>query len=321
MASVPLLHETGHLSFPALLAIVFGIGVFLAPSFSAQRLILPELVGDDERTVAQGNALLEGVTRSCGLVGPALAGVLIAALSPASVLYVDAATFVFSAATVALFVPSRPPRAGGEDARGLLAGVRFLLRDRLLTALGGTALVVNMLSQMLVAGLPVLAYESFGGSSRIAGAFFAAFGAGAVAGSVVAMRILPRFDPIRLGAAAFVALTLPIWALVADLPAWGVVVALFASAFFGPLVNAPLIGVITMRTPEPLRAKVMTAVITFAMLAGPVGLFVAGPLLQSWGPHAVFALVAAGELLASLGFAAVALRHREPAPAEATIAA
>jgi predicted MFS family arabinose efflux permease len=172
-----------------------------------------------------------------------------------------------------------------------------------------------------VAGLPVLAYESFGGSSRVAGAFFAAFGAGAVAGSVVAMRILPRFDPIRLGAAAFVGLTLPIWALVADLPAWGVVVALFASAFFGPLVNAPLIGVITMRTPEPLRAKVMTAVITFAMLAGPVGLFVAGPLLQSWGPHAVFALVAAGELLASLGFAAVALRHREPAPAEATIAA
>jgi MFS family permease len=321
MASVPLLHQTGHLSFPGLLAIVFGIGVFLAPSFSAQRLILPELVGDDERTVAQGNALLEGVTRSCGLVGPALAGVLIAALSPASVLYVDAATFVFSAATVALFVPSRPSRAGGEDARGLLAGVRFLLRDRLLTALGGTALVVNMLSQMLVAGLPVLAYESFGGSSRVAGAFFAAFGAGAVAGSVVAMRILPRFDPIRLGAAAFVALTLPIWALVADLPAWGVVVALFASAFFGPLVNAPLIGVITMRTPEPLRAKVMTAVITFAMLAGPVGLFVAGPLLQSWGPHAVFALVAAGELLASLGFAAVALRHREPAPAEATIAA
>ena len=32
------------------------IGVFLAPYFSAQRLILPELVGDDERIVAQANA-------------------------------------------------------------------------------------------------------------------------------------------------------------------------------------------------------------------------------------------------------------------------
>lgn len=317
MASVPLLHGTGHLGFPLLLVIVFGIGLFLAPSFSAQRLILPELVGDDERTVAQGNALLEGAMRSCALVGPALAGVLIAALSPASVLYVDAATFVFSAATIALFVPARPSRAGDGDARGVLAGVRFLLRDRLLTALAATALVVNMLSQMLVAALPVLAYQSFGGSPRIAGAFFAAFGAGAVLGSVVAVRVVPHHDPIRLGAAAFVALTLPIWALVADLPAWGVVAALFASSFFGPLVNAPLIGVITMRTPEALRAKVMTAVVTFAMLAGPVGLFAAGPLLAAWGPHAVFALVAAGQLLASLGFAVVAFR-RAPAEAAAT---
>jgi hypothetical protein len=66
--------------------------------------------------------------------------------------------------------------------------------------------------------------------------------------------------------------------------------ALAASSFFGPLVNAPLIGVITMRTPEAIRAKVMTAVLTTAMLAGPAGMAVAGPLLQSWGPHRVFLL-------------------------------
>ena len=194
--------------------------------------------------------------------------------------------------------------------------------DRLLTTLGATALVVNMLGQMLVAALPVLAFDSFGGSSRVAGAFFAAFGAGAVLGSVAAMALLPRVDPVRLGAVAFVALTVPVWALVLDLPSWGVVAALFASSFFGPLVNAPLIGVITMRTPHALRAKVMTAVVTIAMLAGPVGLFVAGPLLETWGPHAVFALVAGGELVASLAFASVALRRREPAAAaEATLAA
>ena len=61
-------------------------------------------------------------------------------------------------------------------------------------------------------------------------------------------------------------------------------VALATSSFFSPLVNAPLIGVITMRTPEALRAKVMTAVLTTALLAGPIGLLVAGPLLESWGP-------------------------------------
>jgi predicted permease len=83
---------------------------------------------------------------------------------------------------------------------------------------------------------------------------------------------------------------------------------LFASSFFGPLVNAPLIGVITMRTPLELRAKVMTAVITTALLAGPLGMLLAGQLLEAWGPHEVFLLVAAGQLAATIPFAAVAFR-------------
>ena len=322
MLSIPLLHSAGHLSFGLLLAIVFAIGCFLAPFFAAQRLVLPELLGDDERAVAQGNAILEGVQRVTSLGGPAAAGVLIAVLDAPSVLYVDAATFVVSALIVRFLVPARPPveSVGDESARGLLAGVRFLLRDRLLATLSGTALVVNMLGQMLAAALPVLAYESYGGSSRVAGAFFASFGVGAVLGSVAAVKVLPRVEPIRLGALSFVALTVPLWALVFELPVWGVMIALAASSFFGPLVNAPLIAVVTTRTPAALRPKAMTALITFAMLAGPVGLFVAGPLLEAWGPRLIFAIVAAGQLLAAGAFAAVALRRPEPAT-PATLAA
>jgi predicted MFS family arabinose efflux permease len=147
----------------------------------------------------------------------------------------------------------------------------------------------------------------------VAGAFFAAFGLGAVLGSIAAVRIVGRHDPLRLGASAFVVLTLPIFALSLDLPVPAVMTALAASSFFGPLVNAPLIGVITMRTPEAIRAKVMTAVLTTAMLAGPAGMALAGPLLQSWGPHRVFLLVATGQLLATIPFAIVAFRRHEPA--------
>jgi MFS family permease len=315
MAAIPLLHSAGWLSFGVLLVIVFGIGCFLAPFFSAQRLILPELLGDDERAVAQGNAILEGVQRVTALAGPSTAGVLIAVFDAPSVLYLDAATFVVSGLVVTFLVPARKPVPAGDDARGVLAGVRFLLRDRLLATLSATALVVNMLSQMLGAALPVLAYESFGGSSRVAGAFFASFGAGAVLGSITAMKLLPRVEPIRLGALSFVALTLPIGALVLELPVWGVVAALLASSFFGPLVNAPLLGVLTTRTPEALRPKALTALVTFAMLAGPVGLFVAGPMLEAWGPRTVFGVVAIGQLLAALAFAAVALRRDPASPA------
>jgi predicted MFS family arabinose efflux permease len=316
LASIPLLHALGWLTFPLLLALVALIGVFLAPYFASQRLILPELVGDDEPTVAKANAVVEGAQRATSLLGPAAAGVLIATFSAPTVLYVDAATFLCSFALLSLFVPTRPPLAPSGEAGGVLAGVRFVLADRVLRVLGGSALITNGLGQMLSAGLTVLAFEEYG-SSRVAGAFFAAFGAGAVLGSIAAVRIVGRFDPLRLGATAFVALTLPIFVLGFELPVPVVMVALAASSFFSPLVNAPLIGVITMRTPEALRAKVMTAVITTAMLAGPLGVATAGPLLESWGPRRVFLLVASGQVLATIPFALVAFgatRSAEPVP-------
>ena len=309
MVSIPLLHQLDVLTFPLLLVLVSMIGVFLAPYFAAQILVLPELVGEDETTVAQATAIVEGARRATGLMGPLTAGVLIAALGPTPVLYIDAATFLVSFLLLALFVPQRPPAAQTEESRGIGAGIRFVLNDRMLRVLAGTALIANGLGEMLAAGLPVLAYAEFGGSSRIAGLFFASFGAGAVIGALLAVRLVKRFDPLRLGATAFVCLTIPLFALAFDLPAAGVVVALFASSIFGPLVNAPLIAVITLRTPESLRAKVMTAVITMAMLAGPVGLLIAGPLLQAWGPHQVFMLVAIGQLLATIPFAIVAFRQ------------
>lgn len=314
MASLPLLHAAGVLSFPLLLGLVFGIGCFLAPYFSSQRVILPELVGDDETAVARANAILEGSLRATALVGPATAGVLIAALDAPNVLYFDAGTFLFAFVTLKLFVPNRPPLPATEESRGLFAGVRFLLRDRLLRSVSVTSLVLNMFGQMLSAGLPVLAYAEYGGSSRLAGAFFASFGAGAVIGSVIAVRVMPRFEPARLAASVLLVATLPIWLLGLDLPAIGVMAVLFTYSLATPLINAPLIGLITTRTPVALRPKVMTAVLTFALLAGPVGMAAAGPLLEAWGPRHVFLLVAGGQLLGSIPFAAVALRRRGRGP-------
>ncbi len=311
IASIPVLHALDRLSFPLLLVLVALVGAFIAPYFASQRLVLPELVGDDERTVSQANAVIEGAQRTTSLLGPAAAGLLIAATSAPTVLLVDAATFLFASVVLALFVPARAPLPPTEDSRGVLAGIRFVAHDRLLRVLGLTALLANGFGQILVAGLTVLAYEEFG-SAKVAGVFFAAFGAGAVLGSIVAVRAVGRFEPLRLGAASFVALTLPVFAIALELPIPGVVAALAISSFFGPLVNAPLIGVITTRTPEALRAKVMTAVLTTAMLAGPVAYLLAGPLLEAWGPRPVFLLVATGQLLATLPFARVAFQSGQP---------
>ena len=78
LGSLPLLHSAGLLGFPLLLALVFCLGRFMAPYLAAQRVILPELVGEDERTITQASSLIEGGT---ALAGPALAGVLILLLA------------------------------------------------------------------------------------------------------------------------------------------------------------------------------------------------------------------------------------------------
>src|SRR5262249_1413157 len=51
IASIPVLHSAGALSFPLLLVIVALVGCFNAPYFAAQRVVLPEIVGEDEQAV------------------------------------------------------------------------------------------------------------------------------------------------------------------------------------------------------------------------------------------------------------------------------
>src|SRR3954454_12496679 len=86
------------------------------------------------------------------------------------------------------------------------------------------------------------------------------------------------------------------------------VVATFA--FFSPLVNAPILGVLTVRTPKELRPKVMAAVMTVATMAGPLGFIAAGVSLRYISLSALFVGLPPLLTLGGLAFAGVLLRHR-----------
>ena len=310
LASLPLLHAAGALGFPLLLALVFVLGCFMAPYFAAQRVILPELVGEDERTISQANSLIEGGTAMAGLAGPALAGVLIPFMSAPNVLYVDAATYAVSFLLLWGLVPKTKRVAGAVASGGVLAGISFFVRDRLLGPLGATVIVLNFVGSAIGATIPFYAFDAFE-SSRVAGLFYTAGGAGALVGSVVAMMAVKRVAPLRMAGIGMIAASLPLWLLPLGLPAWGVMGALFLMMLFIPFVNGPVIGVITARTPAELRPKVMTALISVSTLSAPLGFLAAGRLLGTWEPTRVFAAAALGMTATALVFAAIALRHRE----------
>src|SRR3954454_17688469 len=103
-ASIALLHSAGVLPFPVLLAIVAVTGIFLAPYFAVQGAVVPELVGEEHQDVAYATAFFQAANRLTIFFGPPLAGILIALVGTAQILYIDAATYLASFTLVALFV-------------------------------------------------------------------------------------------------------------------------------------------------------------------------------------------------------------------------
>jgi len=310
LVSIPILHAAGALDFELLLAIVALLGAFAPPYFAAQRTILPDLVGEDETRMSQANSSVEGGNALAALVGPALAGVLIPVIGAANVLYVDAATYLVAFLLVLVFVPRRKAIAGMAQS-GVLAGLRFLASDRLLGPLALTVTAFGFLAAGMSAGLPYYAYDEFDGRSWIAGLFYAALGAGAVVGSVLAVFAVKKVPPLRLAAFGILAFSIPLWVLPFLLP-WPVVfVALFTSTLFAPLVNGPTLGVMTSRTPAQLRPKVLAAAISASTLAAPLGFLVAGQVLERWGVVPLFTVVALGITWMAIVFAAITWRYSD----------
>jgi predicted MFS family arabinose efflux permease len=319
MLLVPVLHWTSQLSFAALIAVALALGTFAAPYFAAQRLIVPELLGEDESVVTQANALFQGAIRVTMLLGPPIGGVLIGVLGAPSVLLVDAATYVVSFALVLLFVPRRAPLPVEDETRGLLSGVRFLLREPLLRVWIPLFVAGDAAWQAFFAAVPVLVVERFDADAKIAGILFAGFGAGAVAGNIASFRYLTqRLDGLRLVALSVPFQALPLWILPLRVGAPLLVAAIFVSGIANGVCNPTIHATWTLRMPPAIRAKAMTASMTIWGLGMPLGLVVAGPVLSVYGARPVLVGFAAVQTVTMLGVAAASLRARPSAPEPAT---
>jgi MFS family permease len=294
LGAIPLLQSLHALSFAVLLVLVLLGGVFTAPYFAAQRLVLPEVVGEEATTVAQANSLLEGAQRLTGLAGPAAAGGLIGLLGAANVIWLDAGSYAVAVALVALLVPRRAPTPASAEARGLLAGVRFVLRDPIVRPRVLEIVFVGMFVPLLFAGLPLLAFERYGRDALVAGALASAWSAGALLGAAGAYRAASSASPLRLAALAAPWFALPVWVVAFYVPVWAAVVALAICGLAAPFLNAPIFTLITIRTPAPLRGKVMATTSTAEFATGPVGYALTGPAFAGLGLAGAYALVASG---------------------------
>ncbi len=310
MLVIPILHHYGDLSFAALLGTTFAIGIFAAPYFASSRLIVPEVAGEDEQAVASVNAVLSGANQITQLAGPVLAGVLIGFFTPATVLVVDGCTYIFSFLVILIVVRAGKRVEAAAQQKGVFAGLKFLLGDSLLGPMVIAACVINFVAQGIVLGVQAIDYFRYNASGHVVGILFAGFGIGALAGAIVAQQLTQKVPLLKLAAVAIVAMPLPLFLLSPTTPWPAATIIIAGFAFFTPLVNAPVIGILTVRTPAELRPKVMTAVMTVATMAGPFGFIAAGYLLRHVSLGSFFIGLPALLTLGSLAFAAVLLRQQ-----------
>jgi MFS family permease len=310
VALVPLLHAAGLLSFPLLLVIVAAIFAFATPSFAAKSSILPDLVGEDEKVVAEAQALMQASQRITLFLGPALAGVLIAAIGATNVLYIDAASFAIGVVIVATLV-----RGGGrveqdEESRGLAAGIRFLARDSLLRPWTIAVVIGDVGWLVMFAAMPVLVLERFGEDPALLGWIWGAWGLGAVMGNVVSFRTVANSDRLLISSLGEVVMVAPIWLLLTDLPAPAIIAALAVSGIANGIVNPPIHTIFLLRTPRALRVKVWSVIIATTSILGPVALVVAGTVLENEGYVPVILVLVAVQTVAAVAFAVAGLRER-----------
>jgi MFS family permease len=314
MLLVPLLHWVGGLSFGLLLGFAFVLGALSAPYFAAQRMVLPELLGEDETAVSQASALFQGATRITLLLGPVTAGVLIGVIGAPAVLVVDAATYVVAVLLVGLFVPSTEPAAADGEDRSILAGLRWVAGEPLIRTWRFCFIVGDIAWQAIFVALPVLVVTRYDSDPKVVGILFAAFGVAAVLGNIVAYRLVRTVDGLTLIARISLGQALPLWLLVFELPASAAIGVLFASGLANGLINPSLHAIVTLRIPPALRGTVMTSLMTLYALAMPIGILGAGPLLDAFGVEPVFALCAAIQTVVMAAVALSAVRARAPVP-------
>lgn len=274
------------------LATVAGIGnAFFRPAVLAG---VPNLVGAAQ--LASANALLQLVEWATTAVGPIAGGAIVAASGPELAYWVNAATFGFSAALVAL-IPARLLQSDRPVGRGhwgdLADGFRVVRSSRALIA------VLVVWSMVMFAGGAVnlaevfLAKSSYDAGDFGFGVLWAATGVGMILGGLSAESLIGR-----LGLAGAYTRLLAVYAagVLGAAVAPGLSLGALATAVYGFANGGALVANITLvqtGAPDHLRGRAFTVLMSATYASLGVAFVAAGPITNAVGARWVYAGAAA----------------------------
>jgi MFS family permease/quinol monooxygenase YgiN len=289
----------GLLSAPVLLALTFSNGIGLALRWPVFAAIVPQIVLRPELPAALAlNGIAMNLSR---VVGPMVAGALLAAWNPAAVFVIN--TLLAALASVLILRWKSEPHAstlpGKRFVGAMRAGLSFTMRSPRLKVVLLRIFLFFLQCTALVALLPLLARSLHGGGAATFTVMLSCLGAGAIAAALYFPRLRARFDRDQfvvvgtLVHAMFSSLIVLLPELWVALPAMVVVGMAWISVANSLNVSAQ------MAMPNWVRARGMS-IYQVALMGGSA----AGSLL--WG-HVAVHLGLRGAVLVAAAFGLVVL--------------
>jgi MFS family permease len=297
LLAVLLLTGSAELWHLLVLQALYGVAeAFMRPAATG---LLPALVPGDR--LQQANSLMSATVNSAYIVGPLIAGALVATVGAGTAIAVDAATFAVSTVSLALLrVPARVARA---ERLPFLEELRDGWREfRSRTWLWATVAAASFYLLAVVAPLmvlgPVVADRELGGASAW-GVIAAAIALGTLVGSIAAARARPARPiltiAVLLAGPAFTAI-----ALAVPLPVSVIAVLGFVAGATEGFMEVVWITALQERIPPAALSRVSSYDTLGSFVFMPVGFALAGPVSEAIGLRATLVAVAIFALATSL---------------------
>lgn len=285
---------------------VWQIMVAVALHGAASAFFVPASVGLIPQTLSserlqQGNALL-AISRSAAfVVGPAVSGILVAAFGPAIVFIIDAVSYLFSIATLALLRIERAVEAAVRQSflTELRLGWREVrTRDWLLLSLMAFAVSNISLGAFMILG-PVIVDRELGGAADW-GLIQAIGSVGALVGGAIALRWKPA-RPLLVSFAVMLVAASRSLALIPPFPVAVIAACAFATLISVTISNTLWETVLQQRIPQGSLSRVSSYDWMVSLVFQPVAFAIIGPLADTIGEVPTLLLAAGIGVAAQVG--------------------
>jgi predicted MFS family arabinose efflux permease len=289
---------TGRAEIWHLMVLMAAYGAAQAFFDPASTGLVPQTVSSD--LLQRANGMLQLSRSTANVVGPALGGVLVATVGAGWAFVADSATFIASAAFLALLRIERETReVRARFTADLVEGWReFTSRTWVWVSVAHFALFHLFVLAPFWVLTPIVADEELGGASAYA-TILAAMGVGSILGGLLALRVEPR-RPLAV-AFAGILLEVPLYlALAGAAPV--AVIAAFALVGSAAINFASTLWLTVLQTNIPERA--LSRVSSYDWLGSlvflPAGYVLAGPAAEAFGVAETLVFAAGWSLASTL---------------------